>query len=195
MALLAAALTFNLVEVVRLDFPYRPGPLTFAAGALAGLTALGVVAALARTRAAPRPALSTAALAVVLGVGLLPASSGFARRHADVNYRNQRGLIRWFTALPGYPSGRRPVFLLPLQIGVLAGDRLRHPLGLVPLESCSRLRRRVRSAWVVTYVAPPTNIAVFDTVSRRAQDVDRCLTGRFGPVAERDGYRVYGPPS
>jgi hypothetical protein len=78
---------------------------------------------------------------------------------------------------------------------VLAGDRLRHPLGLVPRESCSRLRRRARDAWVVTYVAPPTNISVFDAVNRRAQQVDRCLTGRFGPVAERGGYRVYGPPS
>ncbi len=197
-ALLAAALTFNLVEVGRLGFPYRPGPGTLVAGALAGLAALGVVTALARTRAAARPAPSTAALAalaVVLGMAMLPASSGFARRHADVNYRNQRALIRWFTALPGYPSGRRPVFLLPLQIGVLAGDRLRHPLGLVPSESCSHLRRRARAAWVVTYVAPPTNISVFDAVNRRAQEVDRCLTGRFGPLAERGGYRVYGPPS
>ncbi len=156
--------------------------------------AVGVAAPGGRPAPAPRaPDRPVAALAAVAVVALTYASSGYVGRHADRDLRNQRELIDWFEDRPGFDEGTRPVHAFPLQIGVLAGDRLTHPLALLQDRGCARLRRRAARAWIVTIPVPATGTPVVDVANRRVAEVDRCLAPRYGPLTILGGYRVYGP--
>jgi hypothetical protein len=200
-ALLAVAVAVNVVELADIGFPYLPGVGTLAAGALGGVIALlacwGVARLWRRTRRAALrlrlPRWAVPVVAAAAGVALVPAASGFAQRHAERNLRGQREVIRWFDARPGFADGTRPIYAYPLQIGVLAGDRLRHPLALLADRGCARLRRRAARAWIVVIDVPPTGTRLVDLANRRVDEVERCLYPRYGPLTVLDGYQVYGP--
>jgi hypothetical protein len=202
-ALLAVAVAVNVAELADIGFPYLPGVGTLVAGALAGVVALlagrGAFAAWRRIRGRPPrlglPRWAVPLAAAAAGAALAPAAAGFTQRHAERNLRGQREVIRWFGARPGFTDGTRPIYAYPLQIGVLAGDRLRHPLGLLEDRGCAPLRRRAAHAWIVTIAVPSTGTPLVESANRRVAEVQRCLYPRYGPLTVLDGYQVYGPPA
>jgi hypothetical protein len=84
------------------------------------------------------------------------------------------------------------VSLVPTAIGVLAGDRLRHRVELIPPDAtCADLRRRAREGWVVVRNTPPP-----DPFKPDFPNVVRALDTAICLVPERPAYddgvtRVY----
>jgi hypothetical protein len=215
LAIFAVAIAWSLRNDLRAGFPYMPSAafLTGAlvAGALAGLAAAFVLRAraaalphplarpLLRARGMPLPGLVlavrrlprlgpalpvAAGLAATVALGL--ASDGYVRRHVDTGFEDA-ALVAWFQGRPGFAAGSRPVAGAPVLDGLLAGDRLRHPVELVPpRELCARTRLRARRGWVVLRWTP---VAEWNAV---AVPVDRCLRSAGPPAFESFPFRVYG---
>ncbi len=192
LALLMAGLAVNVAELADIGFPYLPGVGTLLAGAVAGLLGWGVWRILGAWSPRP-PAVALPLLAIALGVALVPAANGFPSRHGQLDLRYQRDVIGYFDSRPGFADGTRPIYAYPLEIGVLGGDRLAHPLRLLETSDCARLRAIASRAWIVTEPVPPVGISIVDAANRRVDAVARCLTPRFGPLRDLRGYRVYGP--
>ena len=178
---LGAAVTLGLVQTFDLGFPTVPSPTTPLAGAIAGAVvalAAGRPRPLARLPG-PAPALAT----VVLGALLAVPASGFLERHADTRAVLASGLERWLAAEPGFDPGRQPVAMAPTLVGVAAGDRLRHPLSLIPQrEPCARVVRRAREGFVVVYRGP--------LPGPELDGAERCLTG-LRPAYDDGLFSVY----
>jgi hypothetical protein len=117
--------------------------------------------------------------------GLALGAGGYLDRHVDTGYVDA-DLVRWF-ASRGFARDARPVAQTPIVNGLLAGDRVRHPVPLIEGESCARVRARLRAGWVVVGDTP------FADYNRVAQRVERCLAGRVEPVKVVTGFRIYGP--
>jgi hypothetical protein len=146
LALLAAALVWNVAATADLgdgNVPSLDVPLI---GACAG-AAIGV--ALARV---PRSRLAPAALALAVGVLMVPIASGFAERHAKTNFLNTE-LVHFFVANPTYRSSTLPVATPPPTNATLAGDQLQHRLEVIGQDDdCPRDRSRARAGWVVARI-------------------------------------------
>jgi hypothetical protein len=188
LAVLAAAGLVSAVQSFRIGFPAAPSPTTPLAGAIAG--ALGALALPRLLRAVPAwspPAFAGAAyalLALLAGAALALPASGYVRRHAEAKLFDG-GLAGWFDSQSAWRDGEQPVAIAPTLIGVLAGDRLRHPLELIgDHEPCARVARRARAGWVV--------LSSVRAAGARATDVRACRPAPR-PLYEDGSFRVYGP--
>ena len=144
-AVLGAVALLNLWQLFGLGYPNVPSPLTPAAGAVL----LGGLGALAAMRL-PRPALLRPAAAVlgvlVLGVAFALAGNGIVDRHIRMDI-GDAGLVGWFEG-PG--ADGRPIHMAPFVHGILSGDDLERTVEPIPRrESCERIERHAREAWVV----------------------------------------------
>jgi len=175
---------WNVIEDLRAGFPYVPSAVTLLAGAAAGAALAAAMGAVAQRVRIPRAALAIPAAVVLAGLAI--GAGGYLDRHADTGYV-EADLTRWFASRPGFAEDARPVAQTPIVNGLLAGDRVRHPVPLVDGESCARIRGRLREGWVVIGDTP------FDDYNRIAQGVERCFAGRLTPVKTLTGFRVYGP--
>lgn len=188
-AVLVAAVAWNVERDIALGFPFLPSAVLLGAGALAGGVAGLAVRRLPSVPAAP----VVAAAAVVLSALLALPAAGYVDRHLRVDAFAE-GSARWIADRPGFAGGDRPVASVGTVNGALAGDHLRHPVRLLPAgESCPELRRRVRSEWLVLpqprivpgLVAPPASV-------RRLASLHRCLTV-LEPGYADEFFAVYGP--
>jgi hypothetical protein len=182
---LTGAATWNVVEDVRAGFPYVPSAFTL----LAALAAGAVVALAAGGLLRHRLLVATASPALVLAAALALAlgADGYLDRHVDTGF-GDAGVVAWFATRPGFADDTRQIAQAPIVNGLLAGDRLRHPVPLIaPNEPCTRVRERTAEGWVVVARSP---FPEYDAIARR---IEACLSDT--PLAYADpGYRVYGPP-
>jgi hypothetical protein len=173
-AVLAAAAAVGLYETLDLGYPSAPPGWVPAAGALVGTLAAALL------RRVPIPALPRAAVAVaalaLLAVGSAAAADGFVERHARTDVRGTE-LARWFATQPEWRDGHTPVLSTFLVLAPLAGDRLEHPLELVPARTACR-RAAAAHAWLV-----------LDRLAQRVARVPEC--GR--PDHATREYAVYRP--
>jgi hypothetical protein len=186
---LAAAVAVGVVQTHNLGFPAVPGPATPLLGAALGAAAAVAASRLARPDRLPGGVLAgmlAAALAALgLGGALAAAAPGYvaryARAHAPVY--PYAGIAGWLDARPGFRDGSEPVAMVPIPNSSVVGDRLQHPLDLIPLrEPCAAVRARLSRGWVVVdfLQAPGTFTAA------------RCLAGKR-PVFRGPGFRIYEP--
>jgi hypothetical protein len=170
-AVFALALGWNIV--LYLGNPFLPSDLVLLGAVAAG----ALVAALAFAMLRPRRIWAAAGLVAAVAT-LAVAAGGWTERHR-LSGEHDGGLIGGFSRQPDWSRGSAPISITPILYAAVAGDRLDHPLSLIPLgESCAHIRRRLRRGWVVIEVGDDPRAA-------------RCLRGE--PVSFRDGgRRVWG---
>jgi len=160
--LLTAALAWSVLENLGPGFPITPSGKLLAVASAAG-AALGWAAGWVARQAAerlparrPRVARIAPATACVLAAGALTLpASGYVRRHAATWVHPISQLSGWFASRTEFADGARPIAMAATVDGLLAGDRLRHPLELIPAnEPCAGVRTRLRRGWVVVSVLP-----------------------------------------
>ena len=179
--LLAGALAWNVVAVARLGFPDVPSAPTLLTGVVAGALASAVAGPHVRRAALVGGIASLAAIVVAAGL-----SDGWVRRVAETNATPAAPLEAFFAAQPGWAEGREPVAFVTSVIGPVAGDRLRHPLELIPGdEPCPQTLARLRRGWVVVRDIPDELRALLAPVRAPA-----CLAG-VRPVAHPGEWLVY----
>jgi hypothetical protein len=188
---LAAALGFNLDRDWILRFPQAPPATLLLAGAVAGAVAVAALMLLLAPVASRlprrllRPGIAALATAVAL-VALLVPVDGYLSAHAGTN-QFDAGLVRWLNGRAAFRSGGAPVAIGPVQVAVLTGPRLRHPVILLGAgESCGKLSARARSSWVVLALDPAAR--------PYAQPLLSCL-GHTVPAYLDPGFVVYAPPA
>jgi hypothetical protein len=193
---LAAAVTWNVLELAQLGPPYTPSLLVIAAGAAFGLGVLGAATALAhalRPMAGRRPVSGSvigAVLAVLAGGLLAIAATGYVERSSRLAESTSLGreVVSWFVTQPNFAHGHRPVaFATRAPIAALAGDRFNHILAVIPpFESCEKVRARAQVGWVV--VTDPAYGYGFLSVD--PYSTPRCFAGR-SPRYDDGTFRVY----
>ena len=121
--------------------------------------------------------------ALLLVAAVYAGGRHYAERYALAADFNS-GAVQWFTRQPAWRDGRAPIAFSPTPIALLAGNRLSHPLALVPPgEPCAAVRGRVRRGWVVVR---GVDRKLFGTVA-----AERCLAG-MTPLYDDGIQRVYG---
>jgi hypothetical protein len=160
LAALTVALAASASQTFRLGFPRFPHLDVVAAGAAAGSVVALVLASVADRRIRllpPRLVAPAGALAAVAcGAVLAAAGPGFVTRHARAFAHASRrgpakpGAVDWLAAQASFRHKSRPVAFSLVTYGMLAGDRLQHPLALIgQRETCARIRERLRLGWIV----------------------------------------------
>jgi len=147
--ILAGAVIWNVIRDVELGRPFAPLASWLLIGAAAGVLVAFVVGRVWRGGAPRLPGgVRAGVVTAVAAVGLVAVANGYVERHSRVRTFDA-GVARYLTDQPAYRGGAAPVDAGLLPLGVLAGDRLRHPVRLVPArESCARIRQRARTGWV-----------------------------------------------
>ncbi len=137
-------------------------------------------------------ALAVAAVAAAAAALVALPASGFVDRHLRVE-STAVDYGRWIAARPGFRDGNRAISSAGSVDGALVGDRLRHPVRLIPRnEGCGRLRRRVLEEWVVLPIQSPGGLLRVPPASgRRLVRLYMCLAA-LKPVYRDDLHLVYG---
>jgi hypothetical protein len=162
-----------------LDHPYLPGEGTLALAALGGAAAAAGGGSLVHRRPKVSAIAAAAAAVALLALG----GHHYVERHALAGDFDS-GVVQWFTSQPAWRSGSRPIAFSPTPIGLLAGNRLRHPLQLVaPDEPCAAVRDRLSRGWVV--------VRGVDRNLFGALAAEKCLAATK-PVYDDGIQRVYG---
>jgi hypothetical protein len=92
--------------------------------------------------------------------GLAQQTGGFLTRHALAGDFDSPAAA-FLAAQPGFATGTRPVFTAPTGFGPLTGDRLNHPISLIPVRApCAQVITDARRGWVVLNVLPPTPVRI-----------------------------------
>jgi hypothetical protein len=159
-----------------LDDTYLPAEGVLALAAIAG----AAVAFVLRRRP------TTAAAAGLAGLFLLAALGGrhYVERHA-LAHDFDSALVQWFTENPSWRAGSAPIAFSPTTSAPLAGNRLRHPLSVIPAdEPCALVTGRLAHGWVVVR---DVDRNLFGSLA-----AERCLA-RTKPVFTDGIHRVYGP--
>jgi hypothetical protein len=173
---LVVALVWNLVRTIALERPDVPPVWVLLAG-----VAAGAAFALLRPRRAAW-ALAAVATVVVAAAG----ADGWLERSARATRFDTAPLQAFFADQPGWADSREPVAFVSNMVAPLAGDRLRHPLALIPGdEPCATTLHRAQEGWVVLRDAPAQFRALLAPV--RAPE---CLEG-LTPVAHPGNWIVY----
>ncbi len=193
---LALALGVNLDRDLGLAFPAAPSPssllLAAAVGAAAGLAAEAIGPRRPRRRRQTVPARLTHGGVAVLTAGAIAGSlaalalpvNGFMPGHAGAGLFDA-GVVRWLQGRSSFRHGNQPVAIGPVEIAVLTGARLAHPVTLLgEAESCPAVRRRAHRGWVVIQTAAATETG--------AERWLGCLAGRR-PAYTDTGLVVYAP--
>lgn len=180
-AVFALTIIISLVRDAEIGFPFVPSWKTLALAAL-----LGAAAALIAGRwRLPTGAWVAPLLAVLAGAALASAAPGYVDRHA-ITYGDvdNIALIAALRAQPGYKDDGRPVAMGPYTFALVGGgDRLRHPVSLVPSSgSCATIRSHARNGWLV----------VLRTVDPESRRLRACMKGTRALASNR-GYDLYGP--
>lgn len=202
LGLLVVSVAWSVARDMALGFPALPSLATLAIGVLLGLASLAAVELGARARLRrpgprrTRPPAAWAALAI--GIAALLASSlasGFVQRHGRTGKVFDAGVASWFSSQPGFATGSEPIAFAPSNVAPLAGDRLTHPLELIPVdEPCERVRGRLREGYVVLVrygessllpTRPPVRFPTYGTAPA-------CLRP-LRPAYAAGGFRVYAP--
>lgn len=180
-AVLVLALAWSLARTAQIGFPDLPSVTTLLVGAAAG----GLAAALAAPSTA-RLRVVAVLVAVVMAVVCARLADGWTAHAAASGATPMAPLEAFFAQQPGWSEDDAPVAFVTTVVGPLAGDRLRHPLELVPGgESCARTRARLRRGWLVVHDVPPAIRALLAPVR-----APRCLAG-VRPVAHPGEWAVY----
>jgi len=185
---LAAAVAWNLGQILTGDFPGAFSSAWLIGGALAGalLAALAARAALPRlpTRRPLGPGLAAVAV-VIAAAGLAVPSSGYSARYA-FNTANFDGPLVGFFERDGYAEDDRPISMTPEIFGMLSGDELDRRVELVALdESCESVAARRESGWVIVRKDRLYR-------SRLGYTVGDCMAD-VPPAAMVGPYQVYAP--
>ena len=184
-AVLAVVTVVGLAQAPDVGEALLPSVLVPIAGAAAGALAAWAAARIAADRPAVirigLPALAVAALAI----GSAVAAGGYLKRHISTDRGFEGEALGRLAGDPRYRDGSDPVASTFSEIGVLAGDRLRHRLDLIrPRERCPALRARRRDGWVV--------VPLRRTDRRDVAAIHRCLGA--SEAAYRDPAHVVWAP-
>jgi hypothetical protein len=188
LAVLGLAFAINLDRSLRLGYPATPAlaPVALGAALAAGLTvAAPRLGRAVRMRGAAAAALAALGLVGALGALLVPVH-GYLEAHAGTGEFDS-ALVRWFNGREQFRSGHQPIVVGPVDVAMLAGVRLAHPLyPLGSLGGCAGAIQTIRRGWVVLEQDPsaPTAIAAWQ----------RCLAGH-PPVFAAGGFIVYSSPA
>jgi hypothetical protein len=186
---LAVAGALGAIALVNLDETFelgRPAAPAFAVPLAGALVAAAVAALATRAPRLPRAWVSPAgaALVVVAATALAVPARGFVGRHGATNPPLTGPVTFWLGTQPDFKSGTAGVETALSVIGPLAGDRLQHPLAMLPRrESCAAIRARARRAYLVVSGSP---------LGLTAPRVQICL-GDSPPVFRRGPYAVFPP--
>lgn len=153
---LLGALAFNLDRDWIIGFPAAPSPGLLIAGALAAAALSVLIQPTVRAAIALEMKLAVAAgliTAAMLAALLVPVG-GYLSAHADAGLFDA-GVARWLNGRAAFRSGHAPVSVGPVQVAVLTGPRLTHPVILLARdERCGRILTRARSSWLVLQLGP-----------------------------------------
>ncbi len=194
LAVLGLAFAIDLDRSLSLGYPATPGVGSVALGAVlaAGLALVAPwLARAARERDKPTRSRAAVAFAVaVLGVAALGALlvpvNGYLEAHAETGEFDS-ALIRWFNGREEFRSGHQPIVVGPVDVAILAGAHLSHPLyPLGSLGGCAGALRTIRGGWVVLERDPAAPAAIAPW--------QRCLAGH-APVFAGGGFIVYSSPA
>ena len=122
---LAAALVWGVVRNAQIGFPAVPSATTLVAGAVIG----ALLAWLVGWLIVRVPLVATIIVAALI---LAFAAPGWLSRHALATTAFDRDVSTFLADQPDYGDGDAPVAAAPNLAGPLAGDRLTHPLSLLP---------------------------------------------------------------
>ena len=182
LGLFGAALVVNVLQAFDLGFPSVPSPGTPVAGTVFGAALVWAALRLRRPQGSRRLALRIPApaavvvLVLVAGAGGAIAATGFVERHGSTATRESK-VAAWFADQPAWRDGSAPVASTWSLVGMLAGDRLQHPLELVDAdEACARGRE---VGWLV-----------IDRNQQRVQHAPGC---GVRPGYEDHDFAAYGP--
>jgi hypothetical protein len=184
----AGAVVWNVIRDVELGRPFAPLASWLLVGAAAGALAAFAVGRLARGGAPRLPGGVRAGVVTALAaVGLVAVANGYLERHSRVRTFDA-GVAHYLTDQPAYRRGSAPVDAGLLTLGILAGDRLRHPVRLIPArEPCARIRQRARHGWVTVRRNPFPQLVAPTTLAA-------CLAGDR-PVYADPFFTVYHFPT
>jgi hypothetical protein len=178
---LAAALVWGVVRNAQIGFPAVPSATTLVAGAVIGAL-LAWVAGWLIVRV---PLVATIIVAALI---LAFAAPGWLGRHALATTAFDRDVSTFLADQPDYGDGDAPVAAAPNLAGPLAGDRLTHPLSLLPGNAtCAQVRAAARRGYVVVRTATSVRLrggAVFPAPVL----IRRCLPA---PIFAKAGVEVY----
>ncbi len=156
--LLGLAALLSIARTADFGFPFVPGAGTVIVLVVLGAL-LGAAAGLLVARMPPPRVLRVGirvALGALAAAGLAAGAGGYVERHVAVGLPDG-GLLAAALARPEFADGRFPIAMAPALNALVAGDRLAHPVGLMPGgTSCAEVRRRRRAGWVVLQRLPPT---------------------------------------
>jgi hypothetical protein len=140
-------------------------------------------------------ALGATTLAGLTAVLLAAGATHFAFRHAITSDYAQ-GVSIFLLTQPGYTDTHVPVATSRTGLAQLAGDRLQHPLSLIPQHAgCDQVRRLHQHDWIVIGLPlPPAVLKVIPAGVSPSGSAPGCLT-RSGALPEyRDAsFAVYAP--
>jgi hypothetical protein len=178
---LAAALVWGIVRNAQIGFPAVPSATTLVAGAVIGAL-LAWVAGWLIVRV---PLVATIIVAALI---LAFAAPGWLGRHALATTAFDRDVSTFLADQPDYGDGDAPVAAAPNLAGPLAGDRLTHPLSLLPGNAtCAQVRAAARRGYVVVRAA--TSVRLRGGVVFPAPVlIRRCLPA---PIFAKAGVEVY----
>ena len=178
---LAAALVWGIVRNAQIAFPAVPSATTLVAGAVIG----ALLAWLAGWLIVRVPLVATIIVAALI---LAFAAPGWLSRHALATTAFDRDVSTFLADQPDYGDGDAPVAAAPNLAGPLAGDRLTHPLSLLPgSATCAQVRAAARRGYVVVRAATSVRLrggVVFPTPVL----IRRCLPA---PIFAKAGVEVY----
>ena len=178
---LAAALVWGIVRNAQIGFPAVPSATTLVGGAVIGAL-LAWVAGWLIVRV---PLVATIIVAALI---LAFAAPGWLGRHALATTAFDRDVSTFLADQPDYGDGDAPVAAAPNLAGPLAGDRLTHPLSLLPGNAtCAQVRAAARRGYVVVRAA--TSVRLRGGVVFPAPVlIRRCLPA---PIFAKAGVEVY----
>jgi hypothetical protein len=185
---LAAALGWNIERDWALGFPDVPSPVVPLAGAAVGATSALLLGRLKPAAAGQRrvPGVPVAvATAIVTGLLMAAAASGYLERHGSIAQNYDAALMRFFQTQPEFDDNDGLSFgMYPTLLGPLAGERLQHQIELIPAdEPCARAERRARRGWVVLAYRP-------FGVPQPRRGLQACFADRR-PIFDDGSFRVY----
>ncbi len=198
---LAATVVWDLISdlphdlFLGFDYWLWPGIVIGALGVLALGWGLGHLSGLAVRTRTTLGIVSATAVAVVAALVLAVGSTHFAFRHA-ITADYAQGVSIFLLTQPGYTDSDVPVATSRTGLAQLAGDRLQHPITLIPVNaSCAQVERDHSHDWIV--IGLPLPAAVRREIPAGVSPADSapgCLArAGVSPEYQDSSFAVYKP--